>query len=99
MTIENFDDFEEADDDVATSFSGEVCNIFVNTLKGEPSQLMHNCRYSGAEAWRTLIKRYSPSIPLRAMQLMLQVANPGQTKNLKDVPHIIDKWETNVLTL
>ncbi len=74
-------------------------NILVNTLKGETLQLMHHCGYNGAGAWRRLSKQQFPGMALRAMQLMLHVVNPGQTKNFKDVPQIIVKWETKVLTL
>ncbi len=35
-TIDPLEDFTEADEDTSTRISGEVFNIFVNTLKGEP---------------------------------------------------------------
>ena len=68
-------------------------------VQGEAMRLLHNCNFNGADAWRRLTKRYSPSTPLRAMHLMLQVVNPGQAKNSKDIQNKIDKWESQVLAL
>jgi len=79
--------------------SGQIFNIISTTVKGEALQLLHNCGYNGAEAWRTLSKRYSPSTPLRAMQLMLQAVNPGKCRSLKEVPSQLDRWESKVLAL
>jgi len=87
------------DEDVAERLSGELFNVISTTVKGEPLQLLHNCDFNGAEAWRRLSKRYSPSTPLRAMQLMIQVVNPGKSKNLKDIQSHIDRWEARVLAL
>jgi len=96
-------DFSEMDnlidEDVAERLSGELFNVISTTVKGEPLQLLHNCDFNGAEAWRRLSKRYSPSTPLRAMQLMIQVVNPGKSKNLKDIQNHIDRWEARVLAL
>ena len=72
--IEDFDEFE-GDNDVTERLSGQLFNLITMT-SGEPLQLLHNCYYNGAEAWRRLTKRYSPSSPLRAMQLMMQVIAP-----------------------
>jgi len=87
------------DEDVAERLSGELFNVISTTVKGEPLQLLHNCDFNGAEAWRRLSKRYSPSTPLRAMQLMIQVVNPGKSKHMKDIPSHIDRWEARVLAL
>jgi len=96
-------DFLEMDNgidaEISERLSGELFNIISTTVKGEPLQLLHNCDFNGAEAWRRLSKRYSPSTPLRAMQLMIQVVNPGKSKNLKDIQSHIDRWEARVLAL
>ena len=93
-----FHGFEESDEDVRKN-SSELFNLIITMVQGEALQSLHNCNFSGAEAWRRLTRRYSPSTPLRAMQLMLQVVNPGQAKNPKDIQHRIDKWESQVLAL
>ena len=58
-------DFLEMDNgldaEIAERLSGELFNIISTTVKGEPLQLLHNCDFNGAEAWRRLSKRYSPS--------------------------------------
>ena len=87
------------DDKETDRISGELFNVLVTALKGEPLQMLHNCDYNGAKAWRRLSRWYSPSTPLRAMQLMLQGAKPGRPTNLKDVPNILDNWESRVLML
>ena len=95
--IEDYSDFEHFDQ--AEKLSNELFNIISTMVQGEALQVLHNCDYNGAEAWRRLSRRYSPSTPLRAMQLMLQVVNPGKAKNVKEIPGIVDKWETRVLAL
>ena len=69
MNIDDFTKFD-GDNDKAEKLSGELFNILSTTVQGEALQLMHNCDFNGAEAWRRLSKRYSPSTPLRAMQLL-----------------------------
>ena len=93
--IEDYSDFIE-DDETAARLSGELFHIITTSVSGEALQLVQNCDFSGAEAWRRLSKRYSPTTPLRAMQLMLQIVHPGRAKTLKDVAHIVDKWEARV---
>ena len=95
--IEDYSDFEHFDQ--AEKLSNELFNIISTMVQGEALQVLHNCDYNGAEAWRRLSRRYSPSTPLRAMQLMLQVVNPGKAKNVKEILCIVDKWETTVLAL
>jgi len=95
--IEDYGDFEH--EDQAERLSNELFNIISTMVQGEALQVLHNCDYNGAEGWRRLSRRYSPSTPLRAMQLMLQVVNPGKAKNVKEIPGIVDKWETRVLAL
>ena len=89
--IEDFTEFE-GDDDQALKISGELFNVISTRVQGEALQLLHNCDYNGAEAWRRLSRRYSPSTPSRAMQLMLQIVSPGRAKSVKEIPNIIDKW-------
>jgi len=100
VEIEDFLNLEEIETEVeGEQISGQIFNIISTTVKGEALQLMHNCGYNGAEAWRRLSKRYSPSTPLRAMQLMLQAVNPGKCRSLKEVPSQLDRWESKVLAL
>ena len=88
--IEEYSEFQ-GHDDQASKLSNELFNIMSTMVSGEALQLMHNCNFNGAETWRRLSKRYSPSTPLSAMQLMLQIANPGKAKNMKEIPSIIDR--------
>ena len=84
---------------VTERLSGQLFNLITTMTSGEPLQLLHNCNYNGAEAWRQLAKRYSPSSPLRAMQLMMQVIAPEKAKSVTDIRTIIEKWESRVLML
>ena len=93
------DEIDDLDDETEVKLSGELFNLLTTMMVGEPLQLLHNCDFNGLEAWRRLAKRYSPSTPLRAMQLMLQIVSPEKAKSLKEVPTIIDKWETRVMIL
>ena len=96
--IEDYAEFE-GDGEEAAKLSGELFNIISTMVQGEALQLMHNCDFNGAEAWRRLARRYAPSTPLRAMQLMLQIVNPGRATSVKEIPNIVDRWETRVLAL
>ena len=89
----------EHDDDESRRISGEIFNVIITMMQGEALQLLHNCNFSGAEAWRRLTRRYSPSTPLRAMNLMLQVINPGQARTPKEIQSKIDRWESQVLAM
>ena len=79
--------------------SGELFNVLTTSLEGEPLQMLYNCNFNGLEAWRRLSKRYSPTTPSRAMQLMLQIISPEKTKDLKHVQSHIDEWESKILAL
>ena len=45
------------------------------------------------------MKRYAPSTPLRAMQLLLGILNPEKPKSNKEIPNKIDRWEHRVMVL
>ena len=91
--------FTELIDGKALQMSGDIFNILTTALSGEPLQMLHNCNFNRAESWRRLTKRYSPSTPLRAMQLMLQVIAPEKCKDMKQVQNNIERWEAKVLVL
>ena len=93
-----FPSFDHADEETR-KISGEIFNVIITMMQGEALQLLHNCNFSGAEAWRRLTRRYSPSTPLRAMNLMLQIINPGQAKTPKEIQSKIDRWESQVLAM
>ena len=61
--------------------------------------MLHTSEFSGFEAWRKLSKRYSPTTPMRGMQLMMAAINPGKAKGLEEVAIRIDRWEAKVLAL
>ena len=73
-------------------------SVMSTTAWGGALQLLHNCDLNGAEAWRRLSKRYSPSTPLRAAQIMIQVGSASKGKHIKDTPGNIDRWGAGVLT-
>ena len=85
--------------DAEKSLSAAIFNILGTLVKGEPLQMLHTSGFSGLEAWRKLSKRYSPTTPMRGMQLMMAAINPGKAKKLEEVAAHIDKWEAKVLAL
>ena len=44
-------------------------------------------------------KRYSPTTPMRSMQLLMATINPGKAKGLEEVATPTDRWEAKVLAL
>ena len=93
------ENYTELHVDSTKRVSGELFNILTTSLEGEPLQMLYNCNFNGLEAWRRLSKRYSPTTPLRAMQLMLQIISPEKTKDLRHVQTHIDRWESKILAL
>ena len=94
----------EIDDDLTLkdpekNISSAIFNILGTLVKGEPLQMLHTSGFSGLEAWRKLSKRYSPTTPMRGMQLLMAVISPGKARTLEEVSNHIDKWETKVLAL
>ena len=57
--------------------------------------MLHTSGYNGLEAWRKLCKRYSPTTPMRGMQLMMA----AKAKELEEVATHIERWEAKVLAL
>ena len=47
--------------------SAGIFNILGTVVKGESLQILYNSNFSGAEAWRKLAKRFSPTTPMRGM--------------------------------
>lgn len=90
-------DYEDIEEEQAVQISGELFNLLTTSLTGEPLQVLYNCNFNGVEAWRRLARRYSPTTPLRAMHLMLQILSPEKAKNLSHVQSHIKKWEAKVL--
>jgi hypothetical protein len=54
---------------------------------------------NGYEVWRLLHKRYNPMTPMRGIQLMLKVMNPGKVQKNQDVQTFVNKWESMVYAL
>ena len=79
------------------SLSSGIFNILGTLVKGEPLQILHTSGFSGFEAWRKFSKRYSPTTPMRGMQLMMAAINPGKAKGLEEVAIHIDRWDAKVL--
>ena len=92
-------DCTELDVDATKQASGELFNILTTSLARGPLQTLYNCNFNGLEVWRRLSKRYSPTTPLMAMQLLLQIHSPEKTKDLKHVQSHRDKWVLKMLTL
>ena len=103
--IETAEKEEKEIDDVLSlseeegSLSSGIFNILGTLVKGELLQMLHTSGFSGLEAWRKLSKRYSPTTPMRGMQLMMAAINPGKAKGLEEVMIHIDRWEAKVLAL
>ena len=65
------------------SLSSGIFNILGTLVKGESLQMLHTSGFSGFEAWRKLSKRYSPTTPMRGMQLMMAAINPRQSEGTR----------------
>ena len=91
------DDLQLKDKEI--NISPGIFNILGTIVKGEPLQMLHTSGFSGLEAWRKLSKRYSPTTPMRGMQLMMAAVSPGRAKKLEEIAGHIDRWEAKVLAL
>ena len=77
-----------------------VYNRIIHHLEG-PLLTIHQgvADENGLEVWRLLNKRYSPVTPMRGIQLMLKVTNPGKILKGRDIQTCINKWEGYMNTL
>ena len=85
-------------DDVG-DIDSALFNQLAMLMKGESMQIMHNSNFSGCEAWRRLTKRYSPTTPVRGLQLMMSVVSPQKIKKGNKVLEMIERWEAKLLIL
>ena len=67
----------------------------LTTLLGGAALVTHQSvpAECGHEVWRLLHQRYNPMTPMRGIQLMLRVMNPGKVQKGQDVQTFINKWE------
>ena len=73
------DDVKENLGDEHVKFSTMVYNRLITLLSGS-ALIIHQTvpQECGFEVWRLLNKRYNPTTPMRGIQLMLRVMNPGK---------------------
>ena len=83
----------------ASDLDSALFNQIAMLMKGESMQIMHNSNFSGTEAWRRLTKRYSPTTPVRGLQLMMSVVSPQKITKGNKVLEMIERWETKILAL
>ena len=83
----------------ASDLDSASFNQIAMLMKGESMQIMHNSNFSGTEAWRRLTKRYSPTTPVRGLQLMMSVVSPQKITKGNKVLEMIERWETKILAL
>ena len=77
-----------------------VYNRIIHHLEGPPLTIHQGVGdENGLEVWRLLNKRYSPVTPMRGIQLMLKVMNPGKILKGRDIQACINKWEGYMNTL
>ena len=58
--------------------------------------IIHNSNFSVTEAWRHFTKRFSPTTPVRGLQLMISVVSPRKITMGNKVREMIERWETKV---
>ena len=80
--------------------SHEFYHQLVLIVSGDALEIVRNTSMeNGLEAWRKLHKRYNPSNPTRALQLLREAIHPQQPKGLEEVEGCIDRWETTLRRL
>ena len=90
------DDVREQFGDAGLLHSTMVYNRLITLLSGGALVIHQSVPAEcGDEVWRLLHKRYNPMTPMRGIQLMLRVMNPGKVQKGQD----INKWEGMVNSL
>jgi hypothetical protein len=94
------DDVKEKLGDEHVKFSTMVYNRLITLLSGS-ALIIHQTvpQECGFEVWRLLNKRYNPTTPMRGIQLMLRVMNPGKVPKGQDVQTFINRWEGHINSL
>jgi hypothetical protein len=82
------------------AYSTMVYNRLITLLSGS-ALIIHQTvpDENGLEVWRLLSKRYNPTTPMRGIQLMLRVMNPGKVPKGQDVQTFINRWEGYIASL
>ena len=84
----------------ANDLDSALFNQIAMLMRGESMQIIHNSNFSGTEeAWRHFTKRYSPTTPVRGLQLTISVVSPRKITKGNKVREMIERWETKVLAL
>ena len=98
-TITNFKGFLEATDETADKLDAQLFHQLSSVLGDDPLQILRTSDGSGSEAWRRLCARFSPTTPMRGMNLMMAVVSPPKAKSAREIARAIDVWEAKVLML
>ena len=80
----------------ASDLDSALFNQIAMFMRRESMHIMHNSNFSGNEAWRRLTKRYSPTIPVRGLPLMMSEVSPQKITKGSKVLEIIEIWESKV---
>ncbi len=73
---------------MCSSTTGEALTI----VRGETGM-------NGFTAWRNLHKRFNPTTPGKALDVIMEVTNPPKMLDQNRVPKAIDYWDIKVATL
>ena len=88
------DDAREQFGDAGLLHSTTVYNRLITLLSGVALVIHQSVPAEcGHEVWRLLHKRYIPMTPMRGIQLMLRVMNPGKVQKVQDMQTFINKYE------
>ena len=91
---------------IGVAYSQALFGVLVTLTSGEANAVVRNSPPKthlglkcGFSAFYALCVRFNPKTPVRTLQFFTQVVNPTAIKNVRDIPAIIEAWESKVSTL
>ena len=75
-------------------------NVIIQLVKDEPFMIARGVgNMNGAEAWRRIAQKYSPSTPATALTDLMKVMAPGRVKHQKELAAKMEEWQVRVNAL
>jgi hypothetical protein len=72
----------------------EIYDVLGLNVSGEALTIVRGVdSLNGVEAWRRLMKRYSPNTPQRQLVRLMELLTPTKAKNATELANTMEQWE------
>jgi len=92
--------------EIGKAYTQALFGVLIALTSGEANAVVRNSTSKtkdqakcGFSAFYALCVRFNPKTPVRTLQFFTQIVNPTAIKNVREIPTIIEAWESKVSTL